>query len=334
MVGNLKTFGFGNAVLPVFNFCVKKLLNPPAIQANQVVMVLAFIEFEHRFAALKMAAAQNTGLFKLGQHPINRSQTHVGAVLQQHTENVFGRHVALATFLEDVQNLQPRHGGFEAGIFEFVDGVHAIFQRCATICRPQANRYNAPMISLYSRASKVRLRVARWASVAAASVLMACGTTDNVSNRLASIISPYRMDIVQGNFVSKEQAAALRAGMSRLQVRDLLGTPLLVSMFHSDRWDYAFTFKRQGVEPQSRKVTVFFKSDVVDRFEADNLPTEAEFVASLDSGRRIGNVPVLEASEESLAKFGASKPAPAALTPSPVLPPLPERYPPLESPTR
>ena len=52
---------------------------------------------------------------------------------------------------------------------------------------------------------------------------------------------------MQGNFVSKEQVEALRPGMSRQQVRDILGTPLVTSVFHADRWDYVFTIKRQGV---------------------------------------------------------------------------------------
>lgn len=161
---------------------------------------------------------------------------------------------------------------------------------------------------------------------AASSALVACGGLNSASSRVASIVTPYKMDIVQGNFVSKEQAAALQPGMSRPQVRDLLGSPLLVSMFHADRWDYVFTFKRQGLEPQARKVTVFFKGDALERFEAGELPTEAEFVASLDSGRRSGKVPVLAASEENLAKF-----APAAKVPEPkALPPLRESYPPLE----
>ena len=162
--------------------------------------------------------------------------------------------------------------------------------------------------------------------VAASAALVACGGLNSATSRVASIVTPYKMDIVQGNFVSKEQAAALQPGMSRPQVRDLLGSPLLVSMFHADRWDYVFTFRRQGFEPQARKVTVFFKGDGLERFEADALPTEAEFVASLDSGRRSGKVPVLEASEENLAKF-----APAAKVVEPkALPPLRESYPPLE----
>jgi outer membrane protein assembly factor BamE len=194
------------------------------------------------------------------------------------------------------------------------------------------------MISPYSSRRFANLLGAgfAWLAVAAALLtLSACETTNNLSNRVASIVSPYKIDVVQGNFVSKEQAAALRPGMSRPQVRDVLGTPLLMSMFHGDRWDYVFTFQRQGVEPQSRRVTVYFKGDVLERFEAGELPTEAEFVASLDSGRSSGKVPVLEASEESLAKFGAANKAPDSIAdaaqPTPALAPLPERYPPLES---
>ncbi|HMS27888.1 MAG TPA: outer membrane protein assembly factor BamE, partial [Burkholderiaceae bacterium] len=65
------------------------------------------------------------------------------------------------------------------------------------------------------------------------SLLMACGGV------------PYKIDVAQGNFVSKEQISALKLGMPRAQVMDILGTPLLVSVFHADRWEYVFTLKRQ-----------------------------------------------------------------------------------------
>ena len=152
--------------------------------------------------------------------------------------------------------------------------------------------------------------------------LAACGSPNGASHSIANVITPYKMDIVQGNFVSKEQAAAVKPGMSRVQVRDILGTPLLASIFHADRWDYVFTFKRQGLEPQARKVTVYFKGDALERIEADVLPTEAEFVASLDSGRRSGKVPVLEMTEESLKQLPVSTKVaePPPLAPQPPLP--------------
>jgi outer membrane protein assembly factor BamE len=160
-----------------------------------------------------------------------------------------------------------------------------------------------------------------------------CGSFDSASQRIAGAVTPYKVEVVQGNFVSKEQVEALKPGISRQQVRDVLGTPLVTSVFHGDRWDYVFTLKRRSVEPQERKLVVFFKGDVLDRVEGDPMPSEAEFVATLDNKRKGAAVPVLEASEESLKQFSAGRtapPTPAATEP----PPAPTSYPPLEAPVR
>jgi outer membrane protein assembly factor BamE len=105
-------------------------------------------------------------------------------------------------------------------------------------------------------------------------------------------------------------------------------------MFRADRWDYVFTLKRQGVPDQARKLAVYFKGDVLERFEGDEMPTEAEFVASLDNRRKSAKVPVLEASPEALKAFAEKSPAPAATAPAASTSPLPVTYPPLESPSR
>ena len=180
-----------------------------------------------------------------------------------------------------------------------------------------------------SRASRFAL------AVLACAAASGCGSFDSASNRLVGSITPYRVEVVQGNFVSKEQVEAIKSGMSRQQVRDILGTPLVTSIFHADRWDYVFTLKRQGVAPQGRKLTVFFKGNVLDRFEGDKMPSEAEFVATLDNKRKSAKVPELEASEETLKQF-SSEQAPAAAAPPT---PAPEAaaaasYPPLEPPAR
>jgi outer membrane protein assembly factor BamE len=99
-------------------------------------------------------------------------------------------------------------------------------------------------------------------------------------------------------------------------------------VFHADRWDYVFTLKQQGAQPQSRKVTVFFKGDVLERTEADGLPSEAEFVATLKSPSLPGSVPVLEASEETLKKFPLPTKSANAST---ALAPASTDYPPLEA---
>src|SRR5512140_1578217 len=149
-------------------------------------------------------------------------------------------------------------------------------------------------------------------ALAACAAAGGCSSFDRVSESIVSPITPYKVEVVQGNFVSREQVAALKPGMSRQQVRDILGTPLVTDVFHTDRWDYVFTLKRQGVSQQSRKFTVFFNKEGMDRVEGDEMPSEAEFVATLDNRRKDAKVPVLEASEESLKKFSVDKPAAAA----------------------
>lgn len=162
-------------------------------------------------------------------------------------------------------------------------------------------------------------------------IITACGSFNQASGRMAGIVTPYKIDIVQGNAVSREQREALKEGMSRLEVRDILGTPLLASVFHADRWDYVFTLRRQGFEPQSRRLTVFFKADRLERVQADALPSEAEFVASMAPQRTDLKVPVLRMSDEQLK----STAVPAApVSPASSLPPLPASYPPLEPPAR
>jgi outer membrane protein assembly factor BamE len=172
------------------------------------------------------------------------------------------------------------------------------------------------------------------AAIAAAALLAGCGTIDNATARIAGSITPYKVEVVQGNFISREQVEALKPGMSRQQVREVLGTPLVSSIFHADRWDYVFTIKRQGVDPQQRRLTVFFSGEGMARTEGDPMPTEAEFVATLDNRRKNGKVPALEATPEQLRaastkSTAAPAPAEAVAAPGPAV-----NYPPLEAPTR
>ena len=90
-------------------------------------------------------------------------------------------------------------------------------------------------------------------ALAAGTLLTGCESLQRTDSFLG-FITPYRIDIVQGNAITKEQASLIKPGLSKLQVRDILGTPLLTSVFHADRWEYVFTLKRQGVEPQARKL--------------------------------------------------------------------------------
>ena len=161
--------------------------------------------------------------------------------------------------------------------------------------------------------------------------LGACSSFEQGTRGIADALTLYKPEVVQGNFVSKEQVAALQPGMSRVQVRDTLGTPLVTSVFHADRWDYVFTMKRQGVPLQNYKLSLFFNGDVLDRFEGDDMPSETEFVQRIGRDKK-SKVPQLEATEEQLAKFPAPNDADAgASTDAPRAEPRPAgSYPPLE----
>ncbi len=146
------------------------------------------------------------------------------------------------------------------------------------------------------------------------------------TDSLFGFITPYRIDIVQGNAVTKEQAAVLKPGMSRLQVRDVLGTPLMTDPFHANRWDYIFTLRRPGAELQRRSVVVFFDGDVVKNIEAPDLPSERDFVASI-SRFKDPREQKLELSDDERAALPLP-PKREAPTPEPVGPV--RDYPPLE----
>jgi len=119
-------------------------------------------------------------------------------------------------------------------------------------------------------------QLARAACVAAAAcaVVLLAGC-ESVRTWVPPLLKPYRPDVQQGNIVTREMVEPLRAGMTREQVRFLLGTPMLTSIFHPDRWDYVYYLERGRTgEVTKRRLTVQFKNGRVETFQADEMPTE------------------------------------------------------------
>ena len=75
----------------------------------------------------------------------------------------------------------------------------------------------------------------------------------------------YRVTVQQGNFFEKRNTDQLTTGMTKVQVRYLLGTPMVPSLFDNDRWDYLFYLKVGRAPPLERQLTVYFKDDKVDQ---------------------------------------------------------------------
>ena len=107
-------------------------------------------------------------------------------------------------------------------------------------------------------------------------------TTVTQLQKFMWFFSPYRPDIQQGNFVSQEMMAQLKVGMTKDQVKFLLGTPLMADVFHGNRWDYPFRLAKGNGELTTSAVVVYFDQDgKVERFEGGNLPTEKEYIARI-----------------------------------------------------
>jgi outer membrane protein assembly factor BamE len=125
-------------------------------------------------------------------------------------------------------------------------------------------------------------------NAASASQSTVVTTAPTGADRFLGIFRPHRINVQQGNFISREMVAQLKEGMqknegiTRDQVLFALGTPLLTDPFHADRWDYVFRLKKNTGEVISSRVTAFFKDNRLARIEGDQLPTEKEYLAFIE----------------------------------------------------
>lgn len=95
-----------------------------------------------------------------------------------------------------------------------------------------------------------------------------------VPEAVPQIVKPYRITIQQGNYVTREMVEQLKPGMTREQVRYILGTPLLTDIFHADRWDYVFYRDPPGGKREQRNFSVIFEDGKLARVVGDLLPSE------------------------------------------------------------
>jgi outer membrane protein assembly factor BamE len=109
------------------------------------------------------------------------------------------------------------------------------------------------------------------ASVLTAVFLTGCSKVPHIPG-----ITPYRMEIQQGNFVSQEMVSQLKPGMGKDQVRFILGTPLVTDIFHADRWDYVYWRETSDGKREQRKLAVFFQDGKLTRVEGDVVPARQE----------------------------------------------------------
>lgn len=119
------------------------------------------------------------------------------------------------------------------------------------------------------------------AALAAAGLVSACSF-----GSIAQKVDPYRIDIRQGNYVDQAMVAQLKRGMTREQVRFVLGSPLVVDIFRANRWDYVYRFKPGNGEPEQRVFSVFFVDDKLDHLEGDIVAGDAQGAATEQASSR------------------------------------------------
>lgn len=99
--------------------------------------------------------------------------------------------------------------------------------------------------------------------------LAAVFTLAGCSTKIVPALTPYKMDIQQGNYVQPEALAKIKPGMTKSQVRFALGTPLVVDPFHANRWDYVYRLQQRGKLVEEHKVALFFDGDVLKKIDTD-----------------------------------------------------------------
>ena len=71
----------------------------------------------------------------------------------------------------------------------------------------------------------------------------------------------YKIDIQQGNVVTQDMIDQLKPGMTRRQVRFIMGNPLITDTFHANRWDYLYSIQPGGGQRLQERVSLMFDSN-------------------------------------------------------------------------
>ncbi|HAZ60556.1 MAG TPA: hypothetical protein DCY89_03165 [Gammaproteobacteria bacterium] len=109
-------------------------------------------------------------------------------------------------------------------------------------------------------------------------LLGGCAAVDRVLPRKEELPFVYRVDVQQGNVVTQEMLAQLQPGMEKSKVRHIMGTPVLIDVFHSNRWDYLYTFQDGRNPRQRRQISLFFDGEKLMRVDGDVRPAPGPLV--------------------------------------------------------
>ncbi len=140
--------------------------------------------------------------------------------------------------------------------------------------------------------------------ICCATLLIAgCSTVRNIASAIPEALGRtslmHKPDIQQGNVLQQTDINRLQLGMTKNQVKFIMGTPMLVDLFHLERWDYLYLLNEPGKKPEQEQVTLFFEDDNLVRIAGDLYPNP-EADESPDEEGAVFSVPDYVAKEQGL----------------------------------
>lgn len=238
----------GNFGLTALDDFVEEFDDSAIVDTDHMIVVLIGRQLEHRMPTLEIVPDHQTGSLKLGEHAIDSRQTHIFTMLEQRTVDILGTHMVLAAIngLQHLQNLDPGQGDFQADLTQFMvfrrhDVPAPLFARSFQVrydCRPGHDYCSDSLMQKFL-----------WLFIAMG--LAACSEFPGV----------YRIDIEQGNIVTQEELKALKPGLTKRQVKFVLGTPLIEGTFDPNRWTYLYSMQRGGEDRKQKSLTLLFGKD-------------------------------------------------------------------------
>ena len=124
MFGQFEAMFLRNGMLATLDFFVVKLFYMAALQAKQVVVMAAPVEFVNRFVIVEVMPNQNAGMFKLGQYAVHRGEADIDAIGHQQTIHIVGGQMALIGLFEQGEDFQAWTGDFQAQGLELIGAGH------------------------------------------------------------------------------------------------------------------------------------------------------------------------------------------------------------------
>ncbi len=268
----------GHPALPVLDSGVHELHDLAALGANDVVMVSTLVELEYRLAALEMMPNHELSRLELSQHPIHSRQPHILTRFQQGLVDVLRAHVSLLARFENLQDPDARQGCLQARLLEIL-GLHVL--------SPVGEIGQAAEVSSDSCSLRMQLQPTMRQLLIIVPLALGAAVSACTGEHIPFV---YKIDINQGNILNQDMVDQLEPGMNKARVRYVMGSPMLVDVFHENRWDYIYLRRPGRGKPEKRRITLHFENDQLARIDGDvRIPGGGN-----DSGRmrRVSNVEI------------------------------------------